>query len=283
MINQYTASLGNGQYLIDLDGHLSSSYQSTASFSDDLNLVRNEFSSSYSQLSSSAPRLISRESNFSPNVDIIPNVIDNASIWIRDLKDRETDWVNFGLLDKSGSWTTASASNYFPKLNQMISNLPFKGIGRVFVIVSETGISTLTHQDHDQNWRPEHIWIDLTGNRKLYVANQSDTLNWYLNGFDDNLLTKSYMTGSTCWFDPSKAHGVSASARGLSAAIRIDGEYTTEFRQQIFNDSTWHTVNHFVSDVSLMSVSGGCQFPPFPPSGKYIDSYMTGSLTGSYY
>jgi len=252
MMNQYTASLGNRQYLIELDGHLSSSYRSTSSFSDDLNLVRNEFSSSYSQLSTSAPELIYKESDIPLHEDIVSNDDDtllpipmsplHTSIWLRDLKDKEAKWIGTENIDKSGSWTNSRSSNYFPKLKQMISNLPFKGMGRAHLMISETGTPTLTHQDYemskenfDVNYRPECIWIDILGNKKLYIANQSDTINWYLNDFDDNLLTKTYVTGSTCWLDASYAHGTNAS-NGLSATIRIDGEFTAEFRQKIFND-----------------------------------------------
>jgi hypothetical protein len=55
------------------------------------------------------------------------------------------------------------------------------------------------------------------------------------------------MTGSACWFDSTKVKGTTGSA-DFTAGVRIDGEFTSEFREKIFNDSEWETVYHTVDE-----------------------------------
>jgi hypothetical protein len=50
-----------------------------------------------------------------------------------------------------------------------------------------------------------------------------------------------YIQGSSCWFDSQKYHGTKTNGYGVS--LRVDGEYTSEFREKLFGkDSKWATV-----------------------------------------
>jgi hypothetical protein len=146
----------------------------------------------------------------------------------------------------SQCWKDSPNYDYFPKLKRAISKMPFKEIARIFVVFSEYGDETIAHISHDGPARFEFIWLNLFGDKKMFVGNETQTFDWYKNGLCEEKIIKSYLDesddsamllkGISCWFDGSKIHGTK-SGDGLSASVRIDGEFTPEFREKVFKDS----------------------------------------------
>ena len=137
---------------------------------------------------------------------------------------QEWDYI---LIDKHEYWVDLPIYNKFPKLKNMISNLPFKNTGRIFLIFSKNAEEIVTHFDHDfDEWRQEMIWISLNNSKKLFVMKNDKPI---------------YIKGSSCWFNSTKVHGTESSGYGVS--IRIDGEFTSDFRKKLFGkNSKWKTV-----------------------------------------
>ena len=137
---------------------------------------------------------------------------------------QEWDYI---LIDKHEYWVDLPIYNKFPKLKNMISNLPFKNTGRIFLIFSKNAEEIVTHFDHDfDEWRQEMIWISLNDSKKLFVMKNDKPI---------------YIKGSSCWFNSTKSHGTETNGYGVS--VRIDGEFTSDFRKKLFGkNSKWKTV-----------------------------------------
>ena len=70
----------------------------------------------------------------------------------------------------------------------------------------------------------------------------------YKNGnVVEDRFKKVYSKGVACRFNPVLLHGTEC-GDDFSASIRIDGEYTKEFRKKIFGDTKWNTEFEFVDD-----------------------------------
>ena len=143
---------------------------------------------------------------------------------------RPTDYSlydDYYLIDKSKYWVDSLIYQHFPKLKQLISKMPFKGIGRTIVVFSKSSVKSVIHRDHDENWRQEVIWLRLNKNKKLFVLENHKPI---------------YIKGSSCWFDSFKYHGTE-SKDDYAVSVRIDGEFTQEFREKLFGkNSKWKTI-----------------------------------------
>ena len=143
------------------------------------------------------------------------------------------DWKDYGLIDKHEKWEDSPVYDYLPKLRKFVSTLPYKNVSRIMIIFSRIGTEVKTHTDHNENWRQEVIWLNLCGDKKISVE-----------GFD--------LKGKSCWLDNSCVHETK-SGDGLSASLRIDGEFKVDFRKEIFNDIEWKTVSHYVDDTAFIN------------------------------
>ena len=142
------------------------------------------------------------------------------------LTELQQEWDYF-LIDKHEYWIELPIYNKFSKLKKFISNLPFENTGRIFLIFSKNAEEIVTHFDHDfDEWRQEMIWISLNDSKKLFVMKNDKPI---------------YIKGSSCWFNSTKPHGTETNGYGVS--IRIDGEFTSDFRKKLFGkNSKWKTV-----------------------------------------
>ena len=146
---------------------------------------------------------------------------------LRDVISEYYKIFNYSMIDKSDYWMDDLTYDYFPLLKEFVSNLPFKNIGRLFFIFNENTTDPIFHVDHGKKeWRQEMIWISLSNSRKLFVMENNKPI---------------YMKGYSCWFDSTKVHGCKTNGHGVS--IRIDGEFTSDFRRKLFGkNSKWKTI-----------------------------------------
>ena len=78
------------------------------------------------------------------------------------------------------------------------------------------------------------MWFSLVGNKRMWATNYDNTLEFYKNGFVvEDGFEKVYSKGISCRFNPVMLHGVEC-GDDFSASLRIDGEYTKEFRNIFF-------------------------------------------------
>ena len=199
--------MSSSKFLIELDEHLDLS---------DLEDVSKEFIEVVDKI----PKKYIRDGAFEDD--------DLCCIHPRNLVNPE-DWKDYGLVDKHEKWEDSTVYDYFPKLRKLVLTLPFKNVSRIQIVFSRNGVEVSEHSDHDENWRQEMIWLNLCGDKKIFVEE-----------FD--------LKGNSCWFDNSYVHGTK-SGNGLSASLRIDGEFKVNFRKKIFNDMEWKTVRHYVDDT----------------------------------
>jgi len=152
--------------------------------------------------------------------------IDSEDVNTLYLTELNQEWDYF-LVDKHEYWVDSPIYNKFPKIKEMVSNLPFEHTARIMLIFSKVGQETVTHLDHDfDEWRQELIWVNFNDLKKLFILENEKPI---------------YIKGNSCWFDSKKYHGTKTNGYGVS--LRVDGEYTSEFRDKLFGkDSKWKTV-----------------------------------------
>ena len=152
--------------------------------------------------------------------------IDSEDVNTLYLTELNQEWDYF-LVDKHEYWVDSPIYDKFPKIKEMVSNLPFEHTARIMLIFSKVGQETVTHLDHDfDEWRQELIWVNFNDLKKLFILENEKPI---------------YIKGNSCWFDSKKYHGTKTNGYGVS--LRVDGEFTSEFREKLFGkDSKWKTV-----------------------------------------
>ena len=130
--------------------------------------------------------------------------------------------LNYLLIDKSEYWVDLSIYNKFPKLKSMVSNLPFKNVSRIFFMFNKESVNSGIHFDHNmEDWRQEFIWFRMNEAKKFYLLENNN---------------HTYIQGSSCWFDAKIKHG--SESDGFAASLRVDGEFTKEFREKSFGKNS---------------------------------------------
>ena len=152
--------------------------------------------------------------------------IDSEDVNTLYLTELNQEWDYF-LVDKHEYWVDSPIYDKFPKIKEMVSNLPFEHTARIMLIFSKVGQESVTHLDHDfDEWRQELIWVNFNDLKKLFILENEKPI---------------YIKGNSCWFDSKKYHGTKTNGYGVS--LRVDGEFTSEFREKLFGkDSKWKTV-----------------------------------------
>tara|TARA_R110000765_G_scaffold409241_1_gene507387 strand:+ start:176 stop:835 length:660 start_codon:yes stop_codon:yes gene_type:complete len=135
---------------------------------------------------------------------------------------------DYYLTDKHKHWEDSVIYKHFPKLKKLISKMPFKGVGRMIAVFSRSSVKSVIHRDHDENnWRQEFIWLRLNKKKKVFLLENHEPI---------------YIKGSSGWFDSFKYHGTE-SQDDIAVSVRIDGEFTQEFREKLFGkNSKWKTI-----------------------------------------
>ena len=72
---------------------------------------------------------------------------------------------------------------------------------------------------------------------------------FYKNGFVvEDRFPMIYSKEISCRFNPVMLHGVEC-GEDFSASLRVDGEYTEDFREIVLGDREWKTTFEFVDEV----------------------------------
>ena len=118
--------------------------------------------------------------------------IDSEDVNTLYLTELNQEWDYF-LVDKHEYWVDSPIYDKFPKIKEMVSNLPFEHTARIMLIFSKVGQETVTHLDHDfDEWRQELIWVNFNDLKKLFILENEKPI---------------YIKGNSCWFDSKKYHG----------------------------------------------------------------------------
>lgn len=130
---------------------------------------------------------------------------------------------NYYDLDKPELWRRTAAANEFPLLMDFIKTLPFKEPARMILIYDNVPRAVPAHRDHlDSEVCNDFIWFRTNLKKPFYVLNHRTG-------------EKVYVESYSAWFDTvNQFHGADA-CEGLSFSIRVDGEFTEEFKRQIPN------------------------------------------------
>jgi hypothetical protein len=124
-------------------------------------------------------------------------------------------------LDKPELWKRTAAAAEFSQLIDFIETLPFKGTARMLVIYDDVPREVPAHRDHvDSEVCSDFIWFRTNLKKPFYLLNHQTN-------------EKVYVDSYSAWFDTvNQFHGAD-SCDGLSFSIRVDGQFTEEFKKQI--------------------------------------------------
>ncbi|MDQ3798682.1 MAG: hypothetical protein M3384_04470 [Acidobacteriota bacterium] len=124
-------------------------------------------------------------------------------------------------LDKPELWKRTAAADDFPLLMDFIETLPFKEPARMILIYDNVPRPVPAHRDHlETEVCNDFIWFRTNLKKPFYVLNQKTG-------------EKAYVESYSAWFDTvNQFHGADP-CEGLSFSIRVDGQFTDEFRSRI--------------------------------------------------
>ena len=130
--------------------------------------------------------------------------------------DRPDDYYD---LDRCEHWHPSEDAEEFSELMDFIGTLPFAATGRMLIMYDPEGRAVTAHRDHDsQNLCHEFIWLRTNLNKPFYLLNPETG-------------EKRYVVGHSAWFDTvNQYHGADGTG-DLCWSIRVDGEFTAEFRK----------------------------------------------------
>jgi hypothetical protein len=128
---------------------------------------------------------------------------------------------NYLDLDQSELWERTHWASKFSELMDFIETLPFRRTGRMLVIYDYEGSEVPAHRDHlEKNICHDFIWFRTNLKKPFYMYNHQTS-------------EKLYVESYSAWFDTVNQFHGSDAAPGLSFSIRVDGVFSTEFRQKI--------------------------------------------------
>ncbi|MDQ4123026.1 MAG: hypothetical protein M3209_16435 [Acidobacteriota bacterium] len=124
-------------------------------------------------------------------------------------------------LDKPELWRRTAAAGEFSELMNFIETLPFKSTARMIVMYDYVPRPVPAHRDHiESEFCSDFIWFRTNLKKPFYMLN---------NKTDEKLYVESY----SAWFDSvNQFHGADP-CEGLSFSMRVDGQFTDEFKKQI--------------------------------------------------
>lgn len=124
-------------------------------------------------------------------------------------------------LDKSDLWRETDEAAAFPELMAFIKTLPFKATGRMLIIYDNEARPVSAHRDHvSADVLHEFIWFRTNKRKPFYMLNQETGERLYISSY-------------SAWFDTVNQFHGGEGVDGLSFSIRVDGEFTDEFRALI--------------------------------------------------
>jgi len=149
-------------------------------------------------------------------------------IYLRNNKRIDQSGINNKSVDADSQWT--DSSNNFPMLVNLIKQLPFKGIGRVIIFMTEANNETVPHYDagsqkqREEKGNDDFIWFTTSNpSKKIFVM-------------DGETKEKSYSdpTKKLVWWNEMDYHGTDA-VPFFSFSIRIDGEFIPSIKESLIS------------------------------------------------
>jgi hypothetical protein len=123
-------------------------------------------------------------------------------------------------------WTPDAS--HFPTLVEFIKTLPFEGIGRVILFMTEANNKTVPHYDVlNEEQRAEKSFDDF-----IWFTTKTSSKGVYV--MDGDTLEKTYPdpTKRFVWFNEMDFHGTDP-VNHFSFSIRIDGKFKPEVREML--------------------------------------------------
>ena len=128
---------------------------------------------------------------------------------------------NYYDLDQPQLWRRTGAAQEFSLLMDFIETLPFKATGRMLIMYDSAPRPVPAHRDHlSTDICHEFVWFRTNLDKPFYVLNHET---------DEKLYVRSY----SAWFDTVNQFHGSDAKEGISFSVRVDGNFTEEFRKNI--------------------------------------------------
>jgi hypothetical protein len=148
-------------------------------------------------------------------------------IFLRWNKRVESTGVYNKAIPEDCHWT--NDAEHFSYLIEIINSMPFEGIGRVILFMTEANNSTvphfdvLTQQQRQEKPNDEFIWFTTKPNSKgVYVLDEENMIKHYPDP------KKRFV-----WFNEMDYHGTD-SVSHFSFSIRIDGKFNNQVKEKIY-------------------------------------------------
>lgn len=121
---------------------------------------------------------------------------------------------------------------HFPYLKGIIEAMPFDGVGRVLLFMTEANNSTVPHFDvlnqkqRQEKMNDDFVWFSTKDNSKSVFV------------LDDETMVKHYPNSNKkfVWFNEMDYHGTDA-VDHFSFSIRIDGRFNSRVKEKIYGNN----------------------------------------------
>lgn len=138
-----------------------------------------------------------------------------------ELTRRKNEHFDYFELDRPDAYELSEAAEEFSEVMDFIRTLPFKNTARMMIMYDFNGRPVTAHRDHYKtDMCSEFLWFRTNLTKPFYMMNHKTG-------------ERKYVESYSAWFDVvNQFHGADA-ADGLSISLRVDGEFTDEFRALI--------------------------------------------------
>jgi hypothetical protein len=151
-------------------------------------------------------------------------------VYLRNNKRIDSSGINNKAVSADCHWTENAL--HFPTLVEFIKSMPFEGIGRVMLFMTESNNQTVPHFDagtqEQRSKKPndDFIWFTTSQHtKKIYVMNSVTKEKFYTDP------TKKYI-----WFNEMDYHGTDA-VPYFTFSIRIDGKFLPDIKSRLLSRS----------------------------------------------
>jgi hypothetical protein len=132
---------------------------------------------------------------------------------------RSTRPENYYDLNEADVWEPTEDAAAFPALMDFIATLPFQRTARMMIIYDDVARPVSAHRDHDStDLLHEFVWFRTNLDKPFYML-------------DPATGERKYVEGHCAWFDTVNQFHGGDGRDGLTWSIRVDGEFTDEFRR----------------------------------------------------
>jgi hypothetical protein len=139
---------------------------------------------------------------------------------------RSTRPPNYYDLDAPDVWEATEEAAAFSELMSFIATLPFQRTARMMIIYDDVARPVSAHRDHDStDLLHEFVWFRSNTDKPFYML-------------DPVTGERKYVQSHCAWFDTVNQFHGGDGRDGLTWSIRVDGEFTEDFRRGIPKPAT---------------------------------------------